>query len=309
MDVLLIGEAMGLFIAENYGDFHTVDTFQKGVSGAEMNVAIGLSRLGFDVNYITKVGQDPMGKTIQRLIESENIHTDHLIIDDHMDTGLQIKNKVREDDPLMHYYRKNSAFTSLSKDEIADIDFSQVRVLHVTGIPLAINEQIRTVIYDLIKRAKESGCLVTFDPNIREVLWNDEETMKEVLNDVAQYADVFMPGLSEGQKLTGLTEPEEVADYYLDQGIKTVVIKDGGNGAYFKNNGEDLQHVTGVAVDEIVDTVGAGDGFAVGVISGILDEISMTDSVRRGNIIGSIQIQHQSDNEGLPSREELLSYK
>lgn len=307
MDVLLIGEAMGLFIADSYGDFHTVDTFKKGVSGAEMNVAIGLSRLGFDVSYITKLGLDPMGKTIRRLIESENIHTDHLIIDEDNDTGLQIKNKVKEDDPEVHYYRKNSAFSKLSKQEIADINFSQVKLVHVTGIPLALNNQIRSVVYQIIGRAKDASCLITFDPNIREVLWEDKETMLRVLNDVAQYADVFMPGLSEGKKLSGLEDPEEIADYYLDQGIDTIVIKDGGNGAYYKNQDSGLIHVSGVSVNKVVDTVGAGDGFAVGVISGILDDQPMTESVKRGNTIGAIQIQHQSDNAALPNREALLS--
>lgn len=308
MDVFLIGEAMGLFIADDYGDFHNVETFRRGVSGAEMNVAIGLARLGFDISYITKLGQDPMGRTIRQLIKSENIHTDHLIVDEDNDTGLQIKNKVREDDPDIHYYRKNSAFSHLSKQEVADIDFSEVRLLHITGIPLALNEQIRSVVYRLVERARMAGTLITFDPNIREVLWEDKESMIRVLNDMAQYAHVVMPGLSEGQKLTGLSDPDAIADYYIHLGVETVVIKDGGNGAYFKQTNKPLEHVAGVSVEKIVDTVGAGDGFAVGVISGILDGVSMIESVQRGNAIGSIQIQHQSDNAALPNREDLRAY-
>lgn len=307
-DVLLVGEAMGLFIAEDIGPFEDVKRFKKGIAGAEINVAVGLSRLGFDVSYVSKLGKDPMGCYIRNFIDSEKIDTKHLLIDETNDTGLQIKNKVTKDDPAVYYYRKNSAFSKIKKDELADIDFSNVRLFHITGIPLAINPQTRAVIYDLAKRAKESGCLITFDPNIRLMLWENQTTMVDVINDIVKYADVFMPGISEGKLLTGHSDPEEIADFYQNLGVETVIIKDGSKGAYFKEKENEMELVPGVKVERIVDTVGAGDGFAAGVISGLLENLSMKDCVRRGNVIGSIQIQHQSDNEGLPNREELFSY-
>lgn len=308
-DVLLIGEAMGLFIAEDFGDFEDVKNFSKGVAGAEINVAIGLSRLGFDVSYVSKLGQDPMGCYIKNFVDSEKVDTRHLIIDTENDTGLQIKNKVSEHDPVVYYYRKNSAFSTIHKDELAAIDFSDVRLFHITGIPLAINETTREAVYELARRAKEANCLITFDPNLRLTLWENEETMVEVINEIAKYADVFMPGISEGALLTGYTKPEEIADFYQELGVNTVIIKDGGKGAYYKEKDKSLELVSGVEVEKVVDTVGAGDGFAAGVISGLLENLSIADCVRRGNVIGSIQIQHQSDNEGLPTREELLSHK
>lgn len=307
-DVLLVGEAMGLFIAEDSGPFEEVQRFKKGIAGAEINVAIGLSRLGFDVSYVSKLGKDPMGCYIKNFIDSEKIGTEHLIVDGKNDTGLQVKNKVTEDDPAVYYYRKNSAFSTINKDELAGIDFTDVRLFHITGIPLAINQQTRAAIYELAKRAKDAGCMITFDPNLRVTLWEDEETMVEVINDIAKYADVFMPGVSEGAQLTGHSNPEAIADFYQNLGVDTVIIKDGGKGAYFKEKNNEMELVPGVKVEKVVDTVGAGDGFAAGVISGLLEELSIKDCVRRGNIIGSIQIQHQSDNEGLPTREELFSY-
>lgn len=308
-DVLLIGEVMGLFIANDYGDFYESESYAKGVSGAEMNVAIGLARLGYDVNYISKIGRDPMGKYIQHFIENEHINTDHLIIDDVYDTGLQIKNRVKKDDPQIHYYRKHSAFTTLGKTEIADFDFKQIRVLHITGIPIAVSDKIRSVIFELVKKAKSAGTKVTFDPNIRDSLWENEKRMIRILNEFARYADIIMPGMSEGRRLTGFTTPEDIAQFYHDMGVETVIIKDGAKGAYYHEKGQEIQMVPGFQVDEVVDTVGAGDGFAVGVISGILDKLPVAEGVIRGNIIGSIQIQQQSDNEGLPDRKTLLSFK
>lgn len=308
-DVLLIGEAMGLFIAEDFGDFEDVTNFSKGVAGAEINVAIGLSRLGFDVSYVSKLGQDPMGCYIKSFVESEKIDTQHLIIDAKNNTGLQIKNKVLEDDPAVYYYRKNSAFSTIHKEELDSIDFSNVRLFHMTGIPLAINETTREVIYELARRAKEANCLITFDPNLRPTLWESEEKMVEVINDIAQYADVFMPGITEGALLTGLTKAEDIAEFYQKLGVDTVIIKDGSKGAHYKEKEKHLELVPGERVANVVDTVGAGDGFAAGVISALLENLPIEDCVKRGNVIGSIQVQHQSDNEGLPTREELLSFK
>lgn len=308
-DVLLVGEAMGLFIAEEYGSFEEVQHFTKGIAGAEMNVSIGLSRLGFDVSYVSKLGKDPMGCYIKEFLENEKVNTEQIIIDEKINTGLQIKNKVSEDDPKVYYYRKDSAFSTLHKGELDAIDFTNVRLFHITGIPLAINERTREVMYELTKKAKAANCIITFDPNLRLTLWEDAETMASVINDIAQYADVFMPGITEGALLTGLTKAEDIAEFYQKLGVDTVIIKDGSKGAHYKEKEKHLELVPGERVANVVDTVGAGDGFAAGVISALLENLPIEDCVKRGNVIGSIQVQHQSDNEGLPTREELLSFK
>jgi len=128
--------------------------------------------------------------------------------------------------------------------------------------------------------------------------------MIQGINDLAKLADIVLPGLEEGQILTGLNEPAEIADFYQNLGVKQVVVKLGAGGTYVRD-GEDSQNIPGFIVENIVDTVGAGDGFATGVVSGIIEGLSLRDAVIRGNAIGAIQIGHISDNEALPTREEL----
>lgn len=307
-DVLLAGEAMGMFIAEDYGNFEDIEHFSKGIAGAEINVAIGLSRLGFDVSYVSKLGQEPFGYFIKNHLEKENIDTSHVIMDPIYRTGLQIKSKVKNDDPKVAYYRKGSAFSTLSKKDVEHIDFSKIKLFHMTGIPLALTPETREMVFYLAEKAREHECLVTFDPNLRPSLWEDEETMIEVLNKAAGYASIVMPGIEEGVILTGQTTAEEMADFYLEKGVEAVVIKDGSKGAYLKETEKSMQLVEGFKVEEVVDTVGAGDGFAAGVISALLDGQSIDEAVKRGNAIGSLQIQHKSDNEALPTRQELNTY-
>lgn len=307
-DVLLTGEAMGLFIAEELGSFEEVNHFSKGIAGAEINVSIGLSRLGFDVEYVSKLGDDPFGHYITKHLESEKIGTNHLVMDPINKTGLQLKEKVEEGDPATAYYRRNSAYSTLTKEDVEAIDFSKVKLFHMTGIPLALTESTREAVFYLAEKAKAHGCLITFDPNLRVSLWEDEETMVRVINEAATYADIVMPGIGEGIQLTGKHSVEEIADFYLDKGVPTVIIKDGSKGAYVKERDQKLVHVSGYEVEKVVDTVGAGDGFAVGVISALLEDLTIEEAVKRGNAIGSIQVQDKSDNAALPTRDELTNY-
>lgn len=307
-DVLLVGEAMGLFIAEDFGAFEEINHFSKGIAGAEINVSIGLSRLGFDVSYVSKLGQEPFGYYIKNHLEKEKIDTQYVVMDPVNRTGLQIKNKVTDDDPEVAYYRRGSAFSTMTKEDVEAIDFSEIKLFHMTGIPLALTEKTREMIFYLAEKAKEANCLITFDPNLRPSLWEDEAAMVRILNEAAQYADIVMPGIEEAVILTGKETVEEMVDFYLSKGVKAVIIKDGSKGAYLKEEGHEMQRVSGFKVERVIDTVGAGDGFAAGVISGLLDELSVAEAVKRGNAIGSLQVQHKSDNEALPTREELVEY-
>lgn len=307
-DVLLIGEPMGIFTATDYGNLTDVDLYKRGVSGAEANVSIGLARLAIDVDFVTRVGDDPFGQYIVEYLKEENVGINFINFDEVHRTGLQLKEKIEKGDPKTAYFRKNTAFQKLTLDHIEEIDFSNIDLVHVTGIPPAVSSSVREATFYLIKKAKEEDCLITFDPNIRESLWESETAMKFVLNELAAHSDIILPGIDEGKMLTGYNFPEEIADYYLELGAKGVVIKTGSEGAFVKEKNGELKNIPGYKVENIVDTVGAGDGFSVGIISGYLDGLTLEEAADRGNAIGSIQIQHPGDNDGLPDQNQLEEY-
>ena len=117
--------------------------------------------------------------------------------------------------------------------------------------------------------------------------------------------ETILPGIGEGRILTGRDTPEGVAEYYHSLGVKNVVVKTGKEGAYFSQLGGKSGYSPAFPVREKVDTVGAGDGFAAGVISALAEGETLEEATFRGNVIGAIQIIHRSDNEGLPTREQL----
>ncbi len=307
-NILTFGEAMALFIADKIGNLSDIDNFTKYSAGAEMNVAIGLSRLGFNVYYGTTVGTDPFGLYIKKCLQKENIKTDYVFDSNIANTGFMLKEKVEKGDPLVVSYRKNSACSQFDLENVRGINLDNIDLIHFTGIFLGVSTNTFNVSKLLLKKAKEKGKIITFDPNLRPGLWKDEKTMIETTNQFAFNCDFVMPGISEGKILMGSDNPYEIADFYIKNGVKHVIIKLGEKGGYYKSFDGSEAYIDGFKVDNVIDTVGAGDGFATGVISGILDGVSLDEIVKRGTAIGAMQVMSPSDNADLPTRDELFKY-
>ncbi|MFY0991243.1 sugar kinase [Halomonas sp. C05BenzN] len=308
-EILAFGEAMTLFIAESPGELAGVEHFQRRIAGADTNVAIGLARLGFRVGWLSRVGTDGFGTYIRRTLEAEGLDCRHLHSDPAHPTGLVFKERAEEGaDPRVEYFRQGSAASHLSPADADDVDFSALRHLHATGIPPALSTSCRELTETMLERARAARASLSFDPNLRPSLWPSETEMRETLNAMAARADWVLPGLAEGRLLTGLDTPHDIAGFYLDHGARAVVIKLGPEGSYYRGSlagREESFTVPGFAVPEVIDTVGAGDGFAVGVVSALLDGLSPRAAVRRGNLIGAQAVQVLGDMEGLPGRARL----
>lgn len=304
-EILAFGEAMTLFVAATTGDLAEVEHFERRIAGADTNVAIGLARLGFHVGWLSRVGADSFGRYIQHTLEAEGIDCRHLQRDPEHATGLVFKARAeRGEDPHVEYVRRGSAASYLAPADAAEVDFSAVRHLHATGIPPALSASARELSLHVLERARNAGASISFDTNLRPSLWESERVMCETINALAAKADWVLPGLAEGQRLTGLETAHDIAGFYLDQGAKAVIIKLGPEGSYYRDRTESFT-VEGFKVSEVVDTVGAGDAFAVGVVSALLDGLAPRAAVRRGNLIGAQAVQVLGDMEGLPSRERL----
>ena len=159
----------------------------------------------------------------------------------------------------------------------------------------------------MVKKAKEAGVYISYDPNLRPSLWEDEGMMIKVTNEMARYCDMMLPGIREGKILMGSDNPQEISQFFIQQGAKEIVIKLGEKGAYYANENESFV-VEGFHVQDVVDTVGAGDGFAVGIISARIENMSKKEILTRGNAIGAMQVMTLGDNEGLPNRQKLEQF-
>ncbi len=305
--VLLIGEPMGLLMAQSEGPLDTATGYTLAVAGAELNVAIGLTRLEHPVSYVTKLGTDPFGKVVLHCLEQNHIDNDCVYYSKTNTTGFMLKSLVSQGDPEIFYYRKGSAASTLSPDDIDRIDFTGYRLFHMTGIFPALSPTTLHASFYAMEKARQAGLTITFDPNLRPQLWESQDDMIKTLNQLASISDYVFPGEGEGEILCKSRDPKVIADFYLNLGVKAVMVKVGSRGAYVA----DHQHqalIAGFPVKHVVDTVGAGDGFAAGAISGLLEGLSLEECARRGNAIGALQVMSRGDNTGLPTRERLQSF-
>ena len=306
LDVVVFGEAMAMFIADDPLPLDEANHYTRAVAGAEVNVAVGLSRLGLRVGWISRLGTDPLGRYLLNEIRQAGPDTTRVLFDEVHPTGFQLKSKVLKGDPEVVYFRRGSAASYMAPHEEDDAYLRSARHLHVTGIPPALSETCRRYTYHAIEQARAAGMSISFDPNLRPTLWESTQEMRHVINDLAAKADWIFPGLSEGTLLTGFTEPEDIANFYFEKGVKLVAIKLGLLGSCLFTPA--LRYDLPVFAVEVVDTVGAGDGFAVGIISGMLDGLDLLHCLERGNAIGALAVTTPGDMDGLPTREILSSF-
>jgi 2-dehydro-3-deoxygluconokinase len=305
LDVVTFGEAMMMLVADQAGPLEQVEGFHKRTAGAETNVAIGLARLGLRVGWSSRLGDDSVGRYLLSEMQREGIDCSHVIVDPVRRTALQFKGRVTDgSDPPIEYHRQGSAASQMRIAEIDEPWLCSARHLHSTGVFPAISGHCFDVTRKTMALMRKAGKTVSFDPNLRPTLWRSADHMRAGINKLALAAHWVLPGIEEGRFLTGHQTPEEIAGFYLDRGARLVVVKLGAEGAYYRSR-EEQGFVDAVPVARVVDTVGAGDGFAVGVISGLLEGLPLRQAVQRGTWIGARAIQVIGDTEGLPTRLQL----
>lgn len=305
--LILAGEPMGLLIAQSEGTLDSVSGYDLAVAGAEFNVAVGVARLGHRVTYMTKLGNDPFGKRIIHVLNENKIGNEFVVWSDTKKTGFMLKGRVSEGDPDIFYFRAGSAASTLSVEDVEKIRFDEFSHIHLTGILPALSESTRDAVNLMFDKAHTFGLLITFDPNLRPQLWPSQDIMIKSINEMAAKADIVLPGTAEGKILMGSGDPKKINAFYRNLGAKVVITKLGSKGAYVTTPTEEYL-VPGYTVEKVVDTVGAGDGFAAGIITALMEGIPLKDAVQRGNAIGAIQVMSRGDNEGLPYPNQLNAF-
>ena len=306
MDVITIGESMILFTPVTMGQMRYVSEYSAKIAGAESNVAIGLSRLGHEVGWISRLGNDEFGKKILNFIRGEGVDDSQVSLDMTNKTGLYFKEMITNDEVDIHYYRKNSAASHMDPVNIDESYIATAKYLHITGITPALSRTCYETVMKAIEIARKNGIKVVFDPNLRKKLWSETQA-KQVLLAIASKSDIVLPSIEEGKFLTEEKTPETIAQAFYHNGASQVVLKLGDQGAYYYTK-EEKRHVPPFPVKQVIDPVGAGDGFVAGFLSGLLDNLGMEKSVKKATVIGSLVTMVEGDIEGLPDRDRLNKF-
>jgi 2-dehydro-3-deoxygluconokinase len=287
VSVLTLGESMALLDPQEDGELRLGMPLTLRFAGAESNFAIALSRLGVEVAWVSRLGRDPFGDLIAGAVASEGVNTRWVARDD-APTGLFCKWRA---DGRSHvtYRRAGSAASRLRVGDVPDEALEGVRVVHLTGITMAISVSARELVLDVARRAKEKGATVVFDPNFRAALPDTPEAAAARQRDVLPYVDWYHAGEGEAELL------------WPDGEIPVpTVLRIGARGAIV-----DGVEVPPPALASVVDEVGAGDAFAAGFVYGLLEGWSPVECARAGNVIAAGALAGTGDWETLPRLDDV----
>jgi 2-dehydro-3-deoxygluconokinase len=303
--VIGLGEVMALFVAEQPGALREAALFRRHIAGAEANVAVGVARLGQSAGYITRLGDDEFGHAIAFRLRGEGVDLSRVRFDSTAPTGIVFRER-RDFGPVnVLYYRRGSAASRLTPDDLDSAYMQQARYLVLSGITPALSESSRATTFAAAEIGRAAaGLQVVVDPNVRLKLWSADEA-RPVLRDLIGHADVVLPGLDEATLLTGETDPLRAARALLELGPRQVIVKLGARGALAVDASGDLE-VAAVSLPRIVDPVGAGDAFAAGFLAGQLRGLDLAESLAVANRCGAHAMMVAADQEGLPYAEDIF---
>jgi len=308
--VIAIGEILVDFIPNEIAVLKDLDSFQKCPGGAPANYIVGLARLGVDVAFIGKVGDDPFGEYLREVLISESVDTTNLVKAKNGErTTLAFVYFDAEMDRDFFFYRKNAADINLTSEEIKSDLFRDVSFLHFGSVSLT-DEPIRSATFQAIDLCKQRGGKVCFDPNIRTSLWETKEEMRTQIELALEKVDIFLPSQNELEFFYNEKEFDEqkaVNDLFKKYPLELVVVKKGKEGCIIKERSGHFLTIPSFDV-EIIDTTGAGDGFNVGFIFGLLNDLSLEEAGIIGNAIGALVIQKKGAMTSLPNRNDLEEF-
>ncbi|WP_238948557.1 sugar kinase [Clostridium sp. YIM B02569] len=303
LDVICIGAAIvdiplqpvskNIFDIESY----PLNKISMTIGGDAINEATIISRLGHKVALMSRIGKDAVGNFILEACEKDNIDVKSMHIDENIDTSINV-GLVTEDGERTFVTNRNG---SLWKMTIEDVDFDRFKDARLLSLASIFNNPLLdgTALVKIFQEAKRNNMIICADM-IKARLCETLEDIGEALS----YVDYFFPNYDEASIITGKTDINEIADIFLGCGVKNVVIKTGKKGCYIKNNKQTLE-IPACKNIKAIDTIGAGDNFASGFITGILDGKTLKECAEFANVTAAISVQSVGATTGVQNREQV----
>jgi 5-dehydro-2-deoxygluconokinase len=321
LDLVCIGRtSVDLYAEQNGAKLEDVQSFRKYVGGSATNIAIGTARLGVKSAMLTRVGNEQMGRFVRRTLAENGVDVSQVGFDpEHLTPYVLLA--VRDIDDFPRIFAYGEAADLAVEESDVDRDFiASSKALLVTGTPLS-RLGGRAASLKAIEAAKEAGTLVAFDLDYRPVFWGvasheqggemfvASEEVTEVYRSVLPSCDLVVGTEEEIRIAGGSTETREALRSIRELSGATLVLKVGAMGAIvfpaeIPADLEDGVRVPGFPV-EVFNSVGAGDAFMSGFLSGWLREEPLEECLRLGNACGAIVVSRHGCSPAMPTREEL----
>ena len=309
-DVVSLGEFIIDFTP--YSNPENKIVFEQKPGGAPCNLAAGVAKLGKKAAYIGKGGKGMFGDVCIETLEQAGVDTKGVVMTDACNTTLAFVKLLPSGDRRFSFYRNPGADMMLAFDEVDLSLIDNTKIFHFGSVSMT-HEPARTATMEAAKYAKSKGKIISYDPNLRESLWPDLGTAKDVMLEAMQYADIVKISHEELEFLTGLTDLDQGSKLLMEQyGIKMMTITLAADGAYGRVGDNTVK--LGAYDVKTIDTNGAGDSFFSGVLYKVLelgkpvDQVNaqeLHDIIDFGNATGSITTTGKGAIPSMPTLEQV----
>lgn len=295
-DILCLGEPLVEFVRMDNGNY------RRGFGGDTSNAAIAAARQGAAVGYLTALGTDRFGDSIVELWNREGVNASHVRRHPTAPTGIYFVDPDPEG-RFFTYYREGSAASLMRPEDLATDAVQAAKCLHLSGITLAVSQNLRETGLAAMQVAREAGAAVSLDTNLRLKLWDIDEARK-VTHEAMALATIAVTSIDDSAHLTGLTSPAEIARFYHDLGVGIVLVTMGGAGCHLSHSKGADQIPAGPATP--VDSTGAGDSFAGSFLAWWLETGDPTLAGHRAARVAAGTVSGFGAVDPIPGREEVL---
>ena len=310
IDVTALGELL-IDFTENGKSEQGNSLFEANPGGAPCNALAMLSKLGNKTAFVGKVGKDFFGKQLKGVLEEVGIDATHLYMDDEVHTTLALVHTFADGDRDFSFYRNPGADMMLTEEEVPETLIQNSKIFHFGTLSMT-HEGVRKATKKAMDIAKKSGCILSFDPNLRPPLWNSLEDAKEQVLYGLEYCDILKISDNEIQWLTGEEDYTDGVNWILERfDIPLILVSMGkeGSRAYYKGN---MVEVAPFLQKNTIETTGAGDTFGGCVLHYILEhglealtEDSLTEMLRFANAAAALITTKKGALRVMPSKEEV----
>ena len=309
-DITALGELLIDFTESGFSSAG-MKLFEQNPGGAAANVLAAMTRLGDHTAFIGKVGNDMHGRFLKETLDNVGIDTTGLVMSDGFFTTLAFVALSPNGERTFSFARKPGADTQLTVEEVNHTILKSTGILHIGSLSLT-NEPARSATHFAVKAAKSAGAVISYDPNYRASLWENEAMAKARMRELLPYIDVMKLSDEETALLTDETEPEQAARRLIEKGIRCVAVTLGKKGAFISINGV-CEFVQGYPIPAI-DTTGAGDAFWGGFLHRMVtlkkrpEQLVLAEAIdcaEWGNAVATCCVQKRGAIPAMPSVKEV----
>lgn len=310
-DVTALGELL-IDFTENGSSSQGNPLMEANPGGAPCNVLSMLQKLGKQTAFIGKVGKDMFGRQLRQAVESVGIDTKNLVEDEEVHTTLAFVHTYPDGDRDFSFYRNPGADMMLAKEEIQEDLIRDSKVFHF-GTLSSTHDGVREATRYAIDVAKEAGCVISFDPNLRPPLWKTLEDARKEIEYGLSKADILKISDNEIEFICGTSDYDKGAEMLIEKyniPLICVTLGKAGSRAYYKGMSVD---VPGFIQKNTIETTGAGDTFCACMIHAVLEHgldnftrDNLEEMLTFANAAASLITTRKGALAVMPSKEEVL---